>query len=95
VRAAAIERREGDGMATLNSLDRRILEAVRAITDEGGQATTATVDERLSDVEVPLDQPWERLKDRGLLDAHESESTVSWAYKVSETGRAALDAPQD
>ena len=58
VRAAAIERREGDGMATLNSLDRRILEAVRAITDEGGQATTATVDERLSDVECRSTSRW-------------------------------------
>jgi hypothetical protein len=81
-------------MATLNTLERRILEAVRAITDEGGQATTATVDERLSDVEVPPDQPLERLKERRLLDAQEAEPMVGWVYTLSQTGRAALDEPQ-
>ena len=79
----------------MNGLERRTLEAVRAITDEGRQATTATVDVRLSDVEVPLEQLLERLKDRGLLDPHEAESTAGLAYKVSETGRAALNEPQD
>jgi hypothetical protein len=76
-------------MATLDSLERRILEAVRAITDEGDQATTATVDARLSDAEVPPDQPLERLKDRGLLDAQEPEPMTGWVYTLSATGRAA------
>ena len=81
-------------MAALESLERRILEAVRAITDEGGEATSATVDERLNDVEVPPDQQLERLKDRGLLDAQETKPMVGWVYTLSETGRAALDGPQ-
>ncbi len=82
-------------MATLQSLERRVLEAVQAITDEGEEATTAAVDERLGDVEARVDEPLERLTDQGLLTASEAESAVGPAYTLTEAGWAALDEPGD